>query len=833
MAGRPKLLTRPPRLDRLLPRPRLVAAAGDAAVVVVAAPEGSGCTTAAAQIAAARDAQVAWCRLADGYDTAADVVEMVAASLTVDLTPARRVVELADQLLDLFDLGPLTVVVDDHHLGDDGDLDRVIAECVDLLPADGRIVVASSARPAGLIGLVPAAHRTVLGPTELAFDADEAAELFESRGAPAAAADRWRVALDGWANGIAAGAHAPGGDPAGHVATLLDALAEADPSDGALVDLAASVTYVTAEVAAAVGIDVSPDDLVDLVERTPVLGDHGGFVRMSEVAATTRRAAIGPEQVRRLRREVGIAIAAEDPTTAIDLLIEADAPEAAADVLADHLSEIGVERALTWLYRLPAELRRRFPPVLAAGQATVEVDVALADAELRVREATTDRSRREALLALGSVEAHRGELAAAAAALEAALRAARDDEVAAGRIAAELAGTRWLLGDLLGARAALDDAPPTPTAGWLRAQLDVLEGRAAAPTEPIEGDPFSHASSALAALAAGDDAGASVEATAAYVASVDAGGEAFVAASAVRGWMLLRAQDRDEALLVAETLERRLGPRHQLARVHGAIIRERCSRVGSDTSRRERDQRRLRDLRARGYASIEQLAERILDGAGTPARGAADGVEVRVLGDHEVCCGGRVIRRSEWKSKKALEVLTVLASHGPAGARREQVIEAVWPERPADKGRTLLRTALSEIRRRLEPDRPAGEPSRHLTTREDLIAFDGVLDLDVAEERVATDPGWVFGRLRRGLAPDVEAAEWAQDWIGRVERLTVRAASAVPADAAPADRVAALEALIGAEPWQRDHFDALARLHRDLGDEAAAADVERRWFADE
>ncbi|MEO1059817.1 MAG: hypothetical protein AAFZ07_00260 [Actinomycetota bacterium] len=828
MAGRPRLLTRAPRLGVAVDRPRLLALAGRAPVVVLAAPEGSGCTTVAAQLAVADGGTVAWCRLTSGYDTAADVVQMVADGLDAEIGAARRVIDLAEQLLDLFDRGPLTVVIDDQHLAADGDLDRVIAECVELLPDDGRIVVAAAARPAGLIGLVPPGRRVVLGAAELAFDEAEAEALFEQHGAPVDVADRWRQALGGWAQAMAAGAHAPETDPAQHVAVPLAQLRDADPSGGRLVDALAAVAYLTADLAASLGLDLP----AGVVEESPILTDHGGYVRMAAVAAVAHRSGMDDAEVARLRVAAGTAIAGDDPTTAIDLLLDAGEPDAAADVLAGHLSEIGVERALTWLYRLPAELRRRFPPVLAAGQATVEVDAALADAELRVAQATTERSRREALLALGSVEAHRGELAAAATAFESALRAARDDEAATARIAAELAGTRWLLGDLLGARAALADAPSTGPARWLGAQLDVVEGETGE-VDPPGGDPFDLAAAALRALGRGDDATAAPLADDAYAGSVDAGGEAFVAASAVRGLALVRRGAHDEALLVAETLERRSGPRHQLARVHGAILRERCSRATSHPDH-DRDARRLRDLRARGYASIEQLADRVLDGGAEADAGAGgDEAEVRVLGDHEVRCDGRTVRRSDWKSKKALEVLTVIASHGRTGGRREQVIEAVWPDRPPEKGRTLLRTALSEIRRRLEPDRPAGEASRHLTASDDMLRFGGVLDLDLVEGLVVTDPGAAFSRLRSGLAPSVAAAEWAQDWPGRVERLTIRAATAMPADAEAADRIVALEALIAAEPWQRDHYDALAGLHRAGGDEGAAAEVERRWFADE
>lgn len=804
--------------------------------MIVHGPVGSGVTTAAAQIAAATPtATVAWCRLSTGYDTARDVVGMVADTLDHELRPAGRVIELADQLLELAEAAPLTIVIDDHQLAADGDVDRMVAECAELLPPGSRIVVATSTRPAGLIGLLPPPRRAVLGSEELAFTDDEAATLFERHGAPADAAHRWNRELGGWAHGVAAGAHAPDGDPALHLTALLERLLAADPSDGTLVDAVAATDYVTHDLVTELGITISSAALASLVESSPLLTDHGGYVRLTDLAATTHRATMPPDHVAELRRSVATTIADDDPTTAVDLLLDADEPNAAADVLADHLSEIGVERALNWLYRLPADLRRRFPPVLAAGQATVEVDLALADAEARVEQATSERSRREALLALGSIEAHRGELAAAASALEAALRTTNADPASTERISTELAATRWHLGDLVGARATLVDLDRSTLARWLATQIDIVEG-----TPPMApgneardtDDVYALASEALAALAARtDDERAAELAANAYASAVDGGGDPFVAASAVHAWSLLRLGRPDDALTVAETLERRVGPRHHLGRLHGAIIRERCSRVGGDAGQRDRDRRRLRDLRTRGFATVERLAERVLDESTNIAVGPA--LEVRVLGEHEARCDGRRITRADWKSKKAFEVLTVLASGGPGGRRREEVVEAVWPGRPPDKGRTLLRTALSEIRRVLEPDRPAGEPSKHLVAGDDIVTVSGSLDLDRVEATVDTDPAAAFDELCHGLAPSIVTCEWAQEWPTRIERLTVRAATQMPDDAERPQRIAALEALIGAEPWQRTHYDSLARLHREGGDEAAAADVERRWFADD
>ncbi len=345
------------------------------------------------------------------------------------------------------------------------------------------------------------------------------------------------------------------------------------------------------------------------------------------------------------------------------------------------------------------------------------------------------------------------------------------------------------------------------------------------------GEALTDAATALVALDADDLDLARSTSEAAYVAAVAGGGDALLAAAITRAWTLLRSDDPETALTTIDELERRLGPRHELGRVHGAIVRERVSRA-DDRGRHERDERRLRDLRRRGYATVEALADTILDrNVDAFARTRSGRGSSRRTHRH---------RRRPPDPTIRLEVEEgVRGAHGarcarPSGrGRREQIIEAVWPGRPPEKGRTLLRTALSEIRRVVEPSRPTGEPSKFVKTSEDLIALDGALDIDIADDLIADDPAAAFARLAEGLAPEVVSAEWTSDWPVRVDRLTIAAATQIPVDAEPSLRVNALEALITVEPWQRADYDALAALHRSRGDESSAADVERRWFADD
>nr|WP_237448451.1 BTAD domain-containing putative transcriptional regulator [Nocardioides flavescens] len=82
---------------------------------------------------------------------------------------------------------------------------------------------------------------------------------------------------------------------------------------------------------------------------------------------------------------------------------------------------------------------------------------------------------------------------------------------------------------------------------------------------------------------------------------------------------------------------------------------------------------------------------------------AADDVQVRVLGPFAVEVGGVALPAAAWPSRKAREVLGVLACHGDRGLGRERLGALVWPD--ADAVGNRLSVALSHVRSVLDPDR--------------------------------------------------------------------------------------------------------------------------------
>jgi DNA-binding SARP family transcriptional activator/Tfp pilus assembly protein PilF len=93
---------------------------------------------------------------------------------------------------------------------------------------------------------------------------------------------------------------------------------------------------------------------------------------------------------------------------------------------------------------------------------------------------------------------------------------------------------------------------------------------------------------------------------------------------------------------------------------------------------------------------------------GGPLRAVAspltgDQIRVHVLGQFGVELGGEALPASAWPSRKARDVLRVLACRGDRGISRERLGALVWPD--ADAVGNRLSVALSHVRSVLEPGR--------------------------------------------------------------------------------------------------------------------------------
>ena len=99
----------------------------------------------------------------------------------------------------------------------------------------------------------------------------------------------------------------------------------------------------------------------------------------------------------------------------------------------------------------------------------------------------------------------------------------------------------------------------------------------------------------------------------------------------------------------------------------------------------------------------------------------ADDIRVHVLGRFGVELGGRPLTASVWPSRKARDVLRVLACRGERGIGRDRLGALVWPD--ADAVGNRLSVALSHVRSVLDPERRVTESV--------VVSAGGVVRLDL------------------------------------------------------------------------------------------------------
>ncbi len=117
------------------------------------------------------------------------------------------------------------------------------------------------------------------------------------------------------------------------------------------------------------------------------------------------------------------------------------------------------------------------------------------------------------------------------------------------------------------------------------------------------------------------------------------------------------------------------------------------------------------------------------------SRKAADPLTVRLLGPCEVTLGGRTLFSQDWKSKKALTAFKYLAANRDRGLiPRDVLMELLWPDTTPESAAKNLNTALTSLRKTLEPEVSRGK-SAYLVTSGDSLRLElgngGCTDLEL------------------------------------------------------------------------------------------------------
>ena len=118
-------------------------------------------------------------------------------------------------------------------------------------------------------------------------------------------------------------------------------------------------------------------------------------------------------------------------------------------------------------------------------------------------------------------------------------------------------------------------------------------------------------------------------------------------------------------------------------------------------------------------------------------------LRVQCLGCFRVWRAGKEITR--WPRRSARDVFLLLLLRRPQPLAADALAEVLWPGSAPDKASQNLRRAVSDLRRILEPELPAGFPSRYLRVEQETYALilppGSHVDDEAFERELTQEPG--------------------------------------------------------------------------------------------
>lgn len=206
-------------------------------------------------------------------------------------------------------------------------------------------------------------------------------------------------------------------------------------------------------------------------------------------------------------------------------------------------------------------------------------------------------------------------------------------------------------------------------------------------------------------------------------------------------------------------------------------------------------------------------------------------LHIVTLGRFEVRQGARLIPEATWRQRRAGELFRLLLLQRGRSLTREQVMEALWPEKPPDEIQTPFHQATSALRHTLEPDLPDKFPSRYLEVEGGRVTLrlppGSQVDFESFEEQVRQRQWQQAEALYQGeLFPADRYADWAATPRERLAQRFVEASLALAGEAlAAGDPNAALAAarrVLAIEPWHENAVLAGMKACQALGDRTTA-----------
>ena len=150
-------------------------------------------------------------------------------------------------------------------------------------------------------------------------------------------------------------------------------------------------------------------------------------------------------------------------------------------------------------------------------------------------------------------------------------------------------------------------------------------------------------------------------------------------------------------------------------------------------------------------------------------------LEIRVLGPLQVWRDGQLVSEAAWGSEKAKALLAYLLWKGPNGVTREELLQALWPQRFGEEAANVFHVIMHRLRRVLQPGVYRASDSDYIHYDCGRYYFDieapHTLDAVVFQTLIASeDPKALRMALELYRGPYLEDVAWSLPADVEVER---------------------------------------------------------------
>ncbi len=206
-------------------------------------------------------------------------------------------------------------------------------------------------------------------------------------------------------------------------------------------------------------------------------------------------------------------------------------------------------------------------------------------------------------------------------------------------------------------------------------------------------------------------------------------------------------------------------------------------------------------------------------------------LRIFTLGRFEVWQGTKKVEDHAWGVRRAGELFRLLLFSPKHSLLRDQVSEALWPDKEPSAALALFHQATSALRRALEPDLPSKFPSRYLEVKEQRITLrlppGSWVDWEAFARHVEAGEWDEALRLYQGeLLPGDRYADWALLPRERGARLYMQALLGVAQERLKAgccrEALEACHRVLEMEPWQEQAVLLGMKAYAALGDRTGA-----------